>query len=134
MADEGTGATVTFGTSTWTGEIVDISWNGVTRSVLDTTHLGTTTAKTFQVGDLYDAGEMTLTVNYDPDVPPPYASAAETITLAFPLKTGWSVASKLAASGFISSWDPVTSLTTDQLYQSTFTIKFSGAITQSDHT
>lgn len=133
MADEGHGATVTFGTSSWTGDIVDIGWNGVARAVLETTHLGTTGAKTFIPGDLYDAGELTLTVNYDPDVPPPYSGAAETITLAFPLQSGWSVASKLAASGFISSWDPVVSLANDQVYQTTFTIKFTGAITQTDH-
>ena len=128
-ADTGTGSTVTFGTSGWAGEILDINFDGFNREAIDTTHLGTTTARTFMPSDLYDPGELTLEVQFDGDDGPPIA-AAETITITFPLKSGDTTAGNWAGSGFVTGFS--FGLPLEGKQTGTMTIKFTGAITETD--
>lgn len=128
--DNGQGASITFGTSGFTANIESISHDGLERESIPTTHLGTTTARTFIPGDLYDPGELTLDVQFNPDDWPPIDQAAETITVTFPLGSGASTPATWAASGFATGFNygiQVESLMTGQL-----TCKFSGAITDVD--
>ena len=72
--DVGTGAYLRVGTSSgsggsadsWVVEINDISHSTIELPVIDTTHLGTTTARSFIPGNLYDPGEATFTIHLDP--------------------------------------------------------------------
>lgn len=120
--DEGQGTTITFGTSGFSANVTNIDWTGVSRESIGNSHLGTTTAKTFQPGDLYDPGEVTLTIYHDPATTPPISAAAETITITYP------DANTRSASGFVTNWDPG-SVTTDEMMESSITVKFTGAIT-----
>jgi len=91
----GTGATIVFGTSGFTSEVMSIDWSGITRAAVETTHLGTSPAgagkiasKTHIPGDLADAGEISLELHFDPDQNPPVEAVTETVTLTLPLVAG----------------------------------------------
>ena len=56
MADIGTGASLTFGTSSASFDLLSINPTNHSRPVVDTTHLGTTTARTNTPVDLIDTG------------------------------------------------------------------------------
>ncbi len=127
MADVGTGATITFGTSGFSASIISMEWGGLTREDVDTTHLGTTTAMTYIPGDLYDPGDLTITFQYDPDTQAPITAAAETITITYPIPSGLSSGATHAGTGYINSFTPG-SLTVDELMEAEAVVKFSGAI------
>lgn len=125
MTQIATGATVTFGTSAFTANITDFAWSGVSRPSVNADHLGST-AGTFLPGGVVDPGELTLEIHSEGgDNLPPTDAAAETITLEF------ADGSSLAASGFITNWDPASG-STDELVTGSITIKFTGAITADD--
>ena len=126
--DVGTGASIDFGTSNWTGHIENISWGGITRGSIPTSHLLTTGGRTFIVGDLYDPGDLTLDIQYDPDDRPPFSAVEETITITYPVPTGLSNGADHAATGFIINFPPG-QLGVDEKMMSTVTIKLSGDIT-----
>ena len=132
--DIGTGTTVTFGTSGITANITDVGWSGLSRESVPTSHMGTTGGMTYTPADLYDPGELTLEVQFDPDknYEVDIARVAETITVTFPLASGQSTASAWSATGFITGieWDdPLEGLMTG-----TITCKMSGAITTTPST
>ena len=119
--DIGTGATITFGTSGFTAEITNMDHGDMGREAIDTSHLGTTTARTFMPGDLYDPGSLTLDIHFDNANDPPLTGAAETITITFP------DASTRSGSGFVTGYSysvPLEDKMTAQM-----TVKFSGAFT-----
>ena len=63
----GNGAVFKFGTSgseTTVGEVISISGPNFERATVDTTNLGTTSARTFVAG-MFDPGEITLELNFD---------------------------------------------------------------------
>ena len=124
--DNGTGGSITFGTSGFTANITNISWDGIERVSIPTSHLGTTTAHTFIPGDLYDPGEVSLDIQFDPDTFPPINSAAETITVTFPLSSGGSTAADWEATGFCTGASNVVPL--EALMTGTITVKMSGTI------
>lgn len=128
MALIGTGAEIAFGTTGWTGEIASFDGPNQERASIDTTHLGTTSAMTFTPGTLVNSGEISLTVWYDPDSPPPIAQPPETITITWPLPSGQSTAATSAATGFITSVGRTNPL--EEKIEASITIKLSGAITE----
>jgi len=105
MADVGTGLSVAFGTTSFTAEIIGVNGNDVSREVIETSHLSTTTWKTFMPGDLTDPGELELEIAFDPDDTPPHTNAAETVTVTFPTPTGKTSGATLACSMFLTSWN-----------------------------
>lgn len=126
MARTGHGTTLSFGTTTgWTPDYISIAGPGATREVLDTTHLGTTGARTKAPGDLPDWQPITCEYFYDPaDGYPPISAAAETVTLTNP-DAG---AATEVCSAFVSGFEGATRVT-DQLMQATLTIQPAGAVT-----
>lgn len=125
--DNGTGASITFGTSGFTANLTAINGEGIERASIETTHLGTTTARTFMGGDLFDPGNVSLELQFDPDNKPPFTGASETITVTFPLSSGGSTAATWAASGFVTGFDYGAPL--EELMTGTMTVKLSGDIT-----
>lgn len=77
----GDGTTVTFATSGFAPEIKSISHDGITRVMVDRTHLGSTSGKQFLVSDIIDYGTLSMVINFDPADALPVASAQETITV-----------------------------------------------------
>ena len=128
MTDVGTGATLAAGTSGWTGNIQSMSWGGITRKEVPTSHLLTVGGDTFIVGDLHDVGDLTVEIQYDPNDRPPWDQPAETWTVTYPIPSGGSTGASHAATGFIKEFVPG-QLDVDGLMVSTFVIKFSGDIT-----
>lgn len=121
--DIGTSATVVFGTSAWAFEMIDLSWSGMERNFIDSSHLGTTVARTFLLGDLYDPGALTIQGHLDTDSTgnPILTNALETITLTFPN------AKTYLASGGLQSHE--VSVPLEDKMTVTAVLKFSGAIT-----
>lgn len=127
----GTGTTVTFGTSAFSAQLLSVDWSGIERESVDTTHMGTTDARTFMGGSLYDPGEIEMEIAFDGDDTPPIAGAAETITVEFGKKSSGSTnGAKWAGTGFVSEFE-VTSPLEDKM-EATMTVKMSGAITFTD--
>ena len=83
--DIGTGTTVTFGTSGFTADILNVNWDGITRESIETSHMGTTSDKTFMPADLVDNGTIVLEIAFVATLSPPIITngAAETVTIAF---------------------------------------------------
>lgn len=107
VADEGRGATLTLGTSTWdsTALIVSISPDSISRESLETTHLGTTNARTFIPSDLRDNGGFSIEFLHIDSVSPPMIydpanSQTETITITYPLQASQTNAATVTGSGF----------------------------------
>lgn len=130
-ADQGTGTTVAF---TSAGAVafetgvtfIDMSGN-ISRGAVETTHLGTTVAKSFEPEDLYDGGEITMTIDWDPEemlISTVFimTMAPGTVTITFPN------ADTYAASMFFTgiNWGPVA---VNQRMQASVTLKVTGAVT-----
>lgn len=125
--DIGTGATILFATSSFSAEIESIGHSGISREAVESTHLGTTNAKTFIAPDLYDPGELSLEMNFDPDTFPPIDQPAEVITVTFPTPIGGASGASWAASGFMTEFEYTAPL--EEKMTATATVKFSGVIT-----
>ncbi len=100
-AVEGTGATIAFGTSTYASDLITFTLPEQMRAVIDTTHLGTTIAKTHKPAKLKDVGAISCEFDHNPAAADLLLNALETITIAYPLLSGQSTAAKLQFSGFI---------------------------------
>lgn len=132
------GATVNIGTAStvggsgYTAEVTNISWSGISRGAVDTTHMGTVEAgnfggRTFMPTDLVDAGEITVECHFDPDTDLAIDAAAAAVTITFPLVTGDGSSATWAASGFCTSFewnDPL-----EDKMVATMTIKMTGGVT-----
>ena len=128
MAIEGTGATITFATSGFTAECTNIQLPELARESLETTHLGTTTAKTFKPAKLYDAGEVTVTVFHDPAADLIISEEPETITITYPLETGQTTAATVSFTGFVTGQGGET-FKVGELMSTNLKIKVTGEIT-----
>jgi|TARA_R110000824_G_scaffold188467_3_gene369823 hypothetical protein len=126
-ADLGTGTTMTFGTSAFAFELLDVSGSGNdTREAIQTSHMGTTGNHVFIPSDLADGGEFSVEGHYGGLVSPPSAggTAVETITIAWGGTTDtW------AFSGFMTEFSPSAPLEDKMTFSST--IKVAGVITKS---
>lgn len=103
-ADTGNSTTLTLGTSSWAPVIRSFTIGDMTREALNDSNLATTGQMTFIPSDLVDAGSFDMEVEFDPSAAafPPITSAAETITITFPLAAGDSTRGTLAGTGFLT--------------------------------
>lgn len=118
--DVGTGITLTFATSSFSCEIVEVTPPGSSRESHDTSHQATTTNKTFTPSDLVDNGELSFTMHFDPSKTPPIASAAEVITIGYPSGAAWDF------TGYMDDYQPQG--TYENVMMASATVKVSGAI------
>lgn len=125
MAVVGTGATITFDTGFF-AEIISIDGPGVSRPAIDATHMGTTTAREWIPGSLYDPGTADIEIAFAPETTPAYAGAAETVTFTF-TSAGAGGTTTWAASGFLTNFSP--SIPLEERMTATATLQLSGAIT-----
>jgi hypothetical protein len=128
--DIGTSATVTFATSGFTACIRDISVSGISREAVETTCMDTSNARTFIPGDLYDPGEVSMEILFNPDTDLPLNGAAEVITITYPLGTGETSAATLAGTGFLTAVDWTVPL--EDVMTASVTFKFTGELTFND--
>lgn len=127
MSDQGSGVAITFD-SGFLGAIKSLSWDGITREVIDVTTFATTGGKAFELSELYDAGEIEAEILFDPDDVPKVmvsgAQASESATVTWSDSGGTTWAVGVLASAFsVSAGDAV-----DRVLASC-TLKCTGAIT-----
>lgn len=133
--NSGHGATLGFGTTTtWSPDYTSIGSWGYSRPSLDTSHLGTTGARTYIGGDLYAISPFTATFLWDADpANDPVdtllfdsgdVTASETATISYP-DAG---ASSAAGSAHVTGWEQG-ELVTDTLMTGTITVQFNDAPT-----
>lgn len=126
------GTTIAFATTSFTANFNQIGGTEESREAIETTHLGTTDYRTFAVGDLVDPGGFDAEFQWNPSFGtfPPISSAAETITITFPLASGEVTNATLAGTGFLTSakgGDAVRNAT--DLAVGTLTVKWSDQAT-----
>ena len=120
--DVASGITIVFGTSGFTAEITDVSGPGMSRDSIDITHQGTSDAMRFTPADLFDGGECSFDIHFNPDTAPPIDQAPETVTITWPAGATW------VFSGFMTNYEPSAPLN-DKMTGSV-TVKVDGDITQ----
>lgn len=127
VSDIGTGTLMTFGTSSFSARIESVDGPSMHRDAIETTHMATTSNKTFMPGDLVDRGEINITFHHDASLTPPIASAAETVTITWPIPSGLTNGATWAASCFMTDYSPTSEI--EGLMTAKATLKVSGAIT-----
>ena len=120
-ADIATGITIVFGTSGFSAELTDITAPEAARDAVESSHQGTTTARTFIPQDLVDWGSLEIDFNFDPSTDPPVDATAETVTITWPDATTW------AFSGFMTNYSASAPLN-DKMTGSA-TVKVTGDVT-----
>ena len=128
--DIGQGTYVTFGTIVGSAathyKVNSVSLSGVSRDVVDASHLLTTGGKQFLGSEYYDPGELSLEIHHDPSLNPvnllTNVNTAQVCSIFF-ANGGTSVAT-WSAFGFASSFDA--SAPKDDMMTGTLTIKLSG--------
>lgn len=99
---EGTGTTIGFGTSNFTSDLISLTLPEVQRAEIETTHLGTTVAKTFKPATLQEVGSFECEFDHNPAAVDLTQAAAETITVTYPLLSGQTTPAKITFSGFVT--------------------------------
>lgn len=124
----GTGASITFVTSAHSCKIRNINMNDFGRDAVEKTHMASSGGREYTPTQLPDPGELELEALFNPDNPPPYTAAPETIRLTFPVGSG--TAAKMEGTGFITKCGIVVPL--EEMMSQTIRIKFTGALTFTD--
>jgi len=119
----GTGTVITFDASA-IAEILDVSPPGMSRESIPVSHMGTTIAHRFLPAKLYDGGEVTLDIGFDPDFSLPFSEdETKEMIITFPDSgsTTWTF------NAFITNYEPTDPL--EDRMTATFTFKVDGAVT-----
>jgi hypothetical protein len=127
--DEGHGATLGLGTSTWeaNAKIISITPGEVAREALPTSDLSTSANMTFIPADLQDNGEVSIEFYHNDSIAPPFA-AAETITITYPVGVGQATAPIASFSGFFTGYTPGQAVS-GEVRRGSGRIKITGAVT-----
>lgn len=128
--DIGQGTYVTFGTIVGSAAtqyaVNSVSLGGVSRDVVDASHLLTSGGKEFIGSEYYDPGELTLEIHHDPSLNPvnllTNVSTAQVCTIIF--ANGGTSTAKWSAYGFASAFEA--SAPKDDMMTGSLTIKLSG--------
>lgn len=126
--DTGHGATVTFGTTSWSGKLVRINGLEISRDPVETTYLGSGTKTTMIAGDVDKYSPVVLTVGFETATGlPSNTTTAETVTITFPLAPGGGGATgaTLAGTAFIVRVK-YPDMQTGQATEGEITIQFDG--------
>jgi len=123
-----TGTTVSFATLSATLNVTAIDFGGVSRESLEDTVIGDNYRK-FCPSTLIDNGELTLSVNADPDhgILMAPTDVEEAVTVTFPAPAGKSTGASFAFNGFVT--DVNLSGEQGEKYEGDVTVRISGEIT-----
>ncbi len=130
--DIGQGTYITFGdvfgTAATAYKVNGISLGGVSRDVVDASHLLTTGGKEFIGSEVYDPGELSVEIQHDPSIKPwnllTNVATAQACKIVF-ANGGTSVVA-WSAYGFASSFEA--SVPKDDMMTGTLTVKLSGSL------
>jgi hypothetical protein len=121
--DTGLGATVTF--SGLSAPVVSIDMGDQTIEMLDSSHLGTTSFVEKVVGDLIDAGTITIETLFDTPDTPLTTGTLQTLTVTWPQRGGESAAATLVGTAAVTS-QSFPSLVRNEVQKATITFEFDG--------
>jgi hypothetical protein len=130
--DIGQGTFVTFGTIVGAAathyKVNSVSLGGVSRDVVDASHLLTTGGKVFLASEYYDPGEVSLEIHHDPSVNPIslLTNVASNQACSIIFANGGTATAVWSAFGYASSFEA--SVPKDDMMTGTLTIKLSGNI------
>lgn len=130
--DIGQGTYVTFGSIVGNAatcyKVNQVSLGGVSRDVVDASHLLTTGGKQFLASEYYDPGELSLEIHHDPSLNPvnllTNVGTAQVVNIYF--ANGGTSTALWSAYGFASGFEA--SAPKDDMMTGTLTIKLSGNI------
>lgn len=130
--DIGQGTYVTFGTIVGNAathyKVNSVSLGGVSRDVVDASHLLTSGGKEFIASEYYDPGELSLEIHHDPSLNPvallTNVSTAQVCTIVF--ANGGTSTLQWSAYGFASAFEA--SAPKDDMMTGTLTVKLSGSL------
>jgi len=128
--DIGQGTYVTFGTIVGSAatcyKVNSVALGGVSRDVVDASHLLTSGGKEFIASEYYDPGELTLEIHHDPSLNPTAlltnVGTAQVCTIIF--ANGGTTTAKWSAYGFASSFEATAPK--DDMMTGSLTVKLSG--------
>ncbi len=129
IALEGTGATISFGSSSFTSDLISLTLPEFTREAIDTTHLGTTAAKTAKPAKLRAVGDISCEFDHDPAAIDLTGRDPEQITISYPLLTGQVTPARLVFNGFVTSQGGE-EMKVDSRMSTKVTIKVNGDVTK----
>lgn len=124
------GATVSFGSVFTSLKLASISHSGFTRSTVDASALDTAGGKDFLASSMYDPGELSCEVHFDPSLKATIAGAmtndstAQALTITYP--NGGTATTAWSAYGYLTGFD--ITATKEELMTATATVKLSGSI------
>ena len=124
------GATVSFGSVFSSLNLASISHSGVSRNTVDASHLGTSGGKDFLASSMYDPGEMSCEVHFDPSLRSTIVNAmtndstAQALSITYP--NGGTATYVWSAYGFLTGFE--VTATKEELMTDTATVKLSGNI------
>jgi len=139
MADLGTGATLAWTqdatVASW--DITNLDWSGASRESVDTSHMGTTIAKTSIVSTLLEPGELSVdllvtTTNYGTQVPWIFnasGNAQGTITVTM-VDQANATNAEWISSGAMTAWSQTAPM--EGVITANVTFKLTGVPTMSD--
>jgi hypothetical protein len=125
----GAGASITFGTNTYTAKIRSIGPTEQDRGKVESTTLDVakTSFAKYIPGDNPDPGETEVVIRWVGTVAPPVFAAPETITLTLPKEVAGSAAgATFAGTGFLSKRRGAPNLGRNALNEGAFTICWDG--------
>ena len=129
-ADIGQGTYVGFGTAlhTATGyKITGVNHGGITRAVADATHM-LSSAKEFVASSIYDPGELSVEVLFDPSIKPTAdlanVSTAQTVNVYW--AAGGTTTQLWSAYGYMTQFEAGAQM--EEMMSGTVTIKLSGTL------
>ena len=123
----GTGTTIAIGGITLTVDRLSIGASGISRESIETTHLGTSEARTFIPSDLYDPGSLEVAFQLDSTTP---LTTMRVETIMNAASNTWTVTMNeggdWTGNAFVTdfSWD----IPLEELATGTFTLKCTGGI------
>ncbi len=128
--DIGQGTYVTFGTIVGSAatcyKVNSVSLGGVSRDVVDASHLLTSGGKEFIASEYYDPGELSLEIHHDPSLNPvallTNVGTAQVVNIIF--ANGGTSTAKWSSYGFASGFEA--SAPKDDMMTGTLTVKLSG--------
>lgn len=123
----GNGSTIEFLTTGFTAEIRSFNEPPESVEALDKTHLGSS-HMTRRPGKVRNVGEMSLTINYDPDDEAPIG-IMEPIRITYPPPEGATVGARREFVGFISNFEPG-EVANDSVAEATITVTVDGPLTR----
>lgn len=124
------GATVSYGSVFTNLKLANISHSGLSRNTVDASGLDTTGGKDFLASRMYDPGELSAEVHFDPSMKATILGAMTNITsnqaLVITYPNGGTATTAWSAFGFLTGFEITAAK--EELMSATATVKLSGSI------